>query len=73
MSLCIGAINVYPVKSCRGVALQSAMLTEAGLIFDREWMVSFYFRSFHGMLSLPAFRASLYSAKKASQGGNDAA
>ncbi|GLI62495.1 hypothetical protein VaNZ11_005127 [Volvox africanus] len=39
MSPTIGAINVYPIKSCRGVSVQSAMLTEAGFMLDREWMV----------------------------------
>ncbi|GLC46013.1 hypothetical protein PLESTB_001027900 [Pleodorina starrii] len=39
MAPCVGAINLYPIKSCRGVSVQSAMLTEAGLMFDREWMV----------------------------------
>ena len=35
----ISALNVYPVKSCRGIALDSALLTPTGLAFDREWMV----------------------------------
>ncbi|PNH06438.1 MOSC domain-containing protein 2, mitochondrial [Tetrabaena socialis] len=35
----IAALNVYPIKSCRGVSLQSAMMTSAGLAYDREWMV----------------------------------
>ena len=30
---------VYPVKSCAGVAVQEAILTDAGLEFDRAWMV----------------------------------
>ncbi len=30
---------VYPVKSCAGVALEQATLTETGLEFDRAWMV----------------------------------
>jgi uncharacterized protein len=30
---------VYPVKSCAGVAVQEAILTETGLEFDRAWMV----------------------------------
>ncbi|PNW78633.1 hypothetical protein CHLRE_09g389089v5 [Chlamydomonas reinhardtii] len=37
--LTIGGLNIYPIKSCRGVSLQSAMLTESGLAYDREWMV----------------------------------
>ncbi|MBA5606008.1 MOSC N-terminal beta barrel domain-containing protein [Duganella sp. FT3S] len=37
------AITLYPIKSCAGLSLQEATLTEAGLmtqhIYDREWMV----------------------------------
>lgn len=36
-------LNLYPVKSCAGVALRSATVTPLGLmsghIYDREWMV----------------------------------
>jgi uncharacterized protein YcbX len=35
----ISALWVYPVKSCAGVQLQEAVLTETGLEFDRAWMV----------------------------------
>jgi hypothetical protein len=35
----INALNIYPVKSCRGIALQRVRLTPAGLDFDRNWMV----------------------------------
>lgn len=37
--LFISSIHLYPVKSCRGIALESAALTETGLAYDREWMV----------------------------------
>lgn len=30
---------VYPVKSCGGVAMQEAELTDTGLLYDRAWMV----------------------------------
>jgi len=37
------ALNLYPIKSCAGIALREATLTPAGLmvenIYDREWMV----------------------------------
>ncbi len=33
------SLNIYPVKSCRGIALQSAQLTATGLAYDREWML----------------------------------
>ena len=35
----IAALVVYPVKSCAGVPLDDAVLTEAGLDLDRAWMV----------------------------------
>ena len=35
----IAQLFVYPVKSCAGVALQEAVLTETGLDLDRAWMV----------------------------------
>ncbi len=35
----LAALNIYPVKSCRGIALGSAQVTAAGLEHDREWMI----------------------------------
>jgi uncharacterized protein len=35
----IARLFVYPIKSCAGVELQEAVLTEAGLDLDRAWMV----------------------------------
>lgn len=35
----LAALHVYPVKSCRGLAPAAARLTEAGLEFDREWLI----------------------------------
>jgi hypothetical protein len=35
----VASLHVYPVKSCRGVELDTARLTEAGLEHDREWMI----------------------------------
>ena len=32
-------LTVYPVKSCRGIDLQEAVLTPHGIEWDREWMV----------------------------------
>jgi hypothetical protein len=36
-------LNLYPIKSCGGIALREAIVTTAGLmsehIYDREWMV----------------------------------
>ena len=39
----ITALTLYPIKSCAGISISSALLTETGLSFatvhDREWMV----------------------------------
>ncbi|MFO6418659.1 MOSC domain-containing protein [Hylemonella sp. W303a] len=35
----ISSLHVYPVKSCGGLALPQALLTETGLDLDRAWMV----------------------------------
>ena len=35
----ISGLYVYPIKSCAGVAVKDAILTETGLEFDRAWMV----------------------------------
>jgi uncharacterized protein YcbX len=35
----VAALRLYPVKSCRGLDLSSALVTERGLLHDREWMI----------------------------------
>lgn len=35
----ISGLFVYPVKSCRGIAVDDAVLTGRGLAHDREWMI----------------------------------
>ncbi|WP_372611280.1 MOSC domain-containing protein [Halomonas sp.] len=35
----ISQLNIYPVKSLQGIALETARLTEAGLALDRNWML----------------------------------
>ena len=37
--LSLSALHLYPVKSCRGISLAEATVTDAGLEHDREWMV----------------------------------
>lgn len=39
VSASISRLFVYPVKSCAGVEVAEAILTETGLEFDRAWMV----------------------------------
>jgi uncharacterized protein len=35
----ITALNIYPVKSCRGIALERARVTSTGFEHDRQWMI----------------------------------
>jgi uncharacterized protein YcbX len=35
----IASLHIYPLKSCRGIELSEARLTDAGLEHDREWMI----------------------------------
>ena len=49
----IANLFVYPVKSCAGVALQEAVLTETGLDLDRAWMVVDADREFVSQRELP--------------------
>lgn len=37
--LTLTQLNIYPIKSCKGISLQSAMLEDRGLRFDRRWMI----------------------------------
>ena len=39
MSALIAELNVYPVKSCRGIAVERWTIHERGLVRDREWMI----------------------------------
>ena len=39
MSARVSGLTIYPVKSCSGVHVDAAVLTETGLRFDRAWMV----------------------------------
>jgi len=37
--LSLASLHLYPVKSCRGIAVTEATLTAEGLEHDREWMI----------------------------------
>jgi MOSC domain-containing protein len=39
MNATVASLFVYPVKSCRGIALSTALLTERGIAHDREWLI----------------------------------
>ena len=36
----ITAINVYPIKGCRGIALENARIAATGFEHDREWLIT---------------------------------
>jgi uncharacterized protein YcbX len=37
--LCLSGLNIYPIKSARGIALTESEVDEFGLRYDRRWMV----------------------------------
>lgn len=39
MPIILTQLNVYPIKSARGIAMNSAMLSDRGLQHDRRWML----------------------------------
>ena len=39
MNATIASLFVYPVKSCRGIELATARMTERGIAHDREWLI----------------------------------
>jgi uncharacterized protein YcbX len=39
MSITVSALNIYPVKGLKGIALQEARCTELGIEHDRRWMI----------------------------------
>ena len=39
LSIEVSALNIYPIKSCRGIALEAATIGPRGFLHDREWMV----------------------------------
>lgn len=39
MNATLSGLTVYPVKSCRGISLTTARMTERGIDHDREWMI----------------------------------
>jgi uncharacterized protein YcbX len=49
----IEALYVYPIKSCRGVAVDAARVTPRGLEHDRRWMVTDVGGTFLTMRTIP--------------------
>lgn len=52
-SIRIASLAIYPVKSCRGIALQEAWLTARGLRHDRRWMIVDAAGKFRSQRELP--------------------
>src|SRR5437763_4817657 len=50
----VAALFIYPVKSCRGVGVSAARMTERGLAHDREWMIVDASGRFVSQRELPA-------------------
>src|SRR3712207_1537069 len=38
-TLTLAGLNVYPIKSARGIALDASEVDDLGLAYDRRWMV----------------------------------
>lgn len=36
----VTALNIYPVKSCKGIALEQALIADTGFARDREWLIA---------------------------------
>ncbi|HKP68216.1 MAG TPA: MOSC domain-containing protein [Pyrinomonadaceae bacterium] len=47
-------LNIYPVKSLKGIALQSATVETRGLQYDRRWMLVDHDRQFFTQREVPA-------------------
>jgi uncharacterized protein YcbX len=39
MSVIVSQINIFPIKSCRGLSVPSGIMTKRGFEFDRQWMI----------------------------------
>lgn len=53
MNLTLSQINVYPVKSCKGLSLSESEIEQAGFLHDREWMVVNQFGQFVTQRQIP--------------------
>ncbi|MEX2116626.1 MAG: MOSC N-terminal beta barrel domain-containing protein [Bacteroidota bacterium] len=40
MSIVVSELNIYPIKSCGGIAVREAVVVERGFEYDRRWMVT---------------------------------
>src|SRR6476620_9264195 len=49
----ISEINIYPIKSLAGIPLDSALVEDRGLQFDRRWMLVDHDRKFITQRAVP--------------------
>src|SRR5688572_32963283 len=49
----LSEINIYPVKSLKGIPLESAVVEQRGLQFDRRWMLVDENRQFFTQREVP--------------------
>lgn len=61
MSIVVSELNIYPIKSCGGMAVTEAVVVERGFQYDRRWMVTdlngtFLTQRNHPKLALAATR-----------------
>ena len=52
-SIILSQLNIYPIKSCKGISLQSAQLEDRGLRHDRRWMVVDGYQRFISQREMP--------------------
>src|SRR5688500_4724088 len=53
----LSEINIYPVKSLKGIPLESALVEERGLQYDRRWMLVDEKRQFITQREVPKMAA----------------
>ena len=51
--LTISELNIYPVKSLRGISVKSAKVTDRGFEHDRRWMLIDHFGNFMTQRDFP--------------------
>ena len=67
----LSEINIYPIKSTKGIALQSAQVGRRGIEFDRRWMLVDESGKFISQREVPRFLSSHLGGKKMHRGESD--
>lgn len=66
MKITLSALNIYPVKSIQGIALETAEVQSRGLQYDRRWMITDLSGGFISQRKLP--KMALINLKITTQG-----